>query len=68
MPLYEYRCEDCEHRFEVLQAVGADGRDLLCPCCGERHLSRLLSSFATGGDAGREAALPLTGCCRGTPT
>ena len=25
MPLYEYRCASCDHRFEVLQRLGDDG-------------------------------------------
>ena len=25
MPLYEYRCDDCDHRFEVLQRLGGTG-------------------------------------------
>ena len=51
MPIYEYRCAKCEYRFEALQSVGADGRDLKCPECGERAPERMLSTFASATGA-----------------
>jgi putative FmdB family regulatory protein len=33
MPLYEYQCEDCDHRFEVIQKY-ADPPLEKCPKCG----------------------------------
>jgi putative FmdB family regulatory protein len=32
MPLYEYRCENCGHSFDVTHAVG--GTPGPCPVCG----------------------------------
>lgn len=32
MPLYEYRCTQCQHRFEVYHHVGGSGGP--CPVCG----------------------------------
>lgn len=32
MPLYEYRCTRCDHRFEVYHEVG--GTPGACPVCG----------------------------------
>ncbi len=51
MPLYEYRCPACQGRFEVIQHVGADAAETVCPTCGGRHVERQLSTFAvaTGG-------------------
>jgi putative FmdB family regulatory protein len=58
MPLYEYRCRDCDHRFEVLQRVGDTGDGLLCPACGAREPARQLSTFAAGsGTKGASAAV-----------
>ncbi|HEX31008.1 MAG: hypothetical protein DRQ02_12205 [Candidatus Latescibacterota bacterium] len=34
MPIYEYRCQKCGTKFELLQKVGATGEDLVCPKCG----------------------------------
>jgi putative FmdB family regulatory protein len=33
MPLYEYQCEACEHRFEVIQKF-SDSPIEKCPACG----------------------------------
>lgn len=43
MPIYEYACGACEHRFETIQrASEAPLRD--CPSCGEATLKKLLSA------------------------
>jgi putative FmdB family regulatory protein len=57
MPIYEYRCEACEHRFETL-VRGAETP--VCPTCGSATLARELSTFAvsTGGSTSRYAASP----------
>ena len=43
MPIYEYACRSCEHRFETIQKA----RDPVltdCPACGEAALRKLLSA------------------------
>ena len=43
MPIYEYACGSCEHRFETIQRVSeAPLRD--CPECGDGSLKKLLSA------------------------
>lgn len=45
MPIYEYECADCSHRFERLQKIGdAPLRD--CPQCDKPALSKLVSAAA----------------------
>ena len=48
MPLYEYRCKSCGHRFETL-VYGS--RRPICPRCEGNDLDRLLSTFATNAAA-----------------
>jgi|GEM_PF-287390 len=43
MPIYEYQCPDCGHRFEKLQKV-SEGPVTLCPSCGEEHVKKLVSA------------------------
>jgi putative FmdB family regulatory protein len=50
MPLYEYRCRDCGHRFEVLQRLGDGADGLVCPRCDGRELEKQFSTFASGGE------------------
>ena len=44
MPLYEYECENCSHRFEVIQKF-SDAPLTECPKCGG-PVRKLLSSPA----------------------
>lgn len=46
MPIYEFQCTRCQHKFERLCAVGEDGSTLSCPQCGQPAPRRLLSVFA----------------------
>ena len=46
MPVYEFACESCGHRFEELVGshVGLDASDVACPECGSAKVERLLST------------------------
>jgi putative FmdB family regulatory protein len=41
MPIYEYRCDQCGHQFEVIQKFSDDPLDMCEHCRG--HLSKLIS-------------------------
>jgi putative FmdB family regulatory protein len=45
MPLYEYQCDACGHRLEIIQKF-SDGPPDTCPKCGKGPLQRLQSSPA----------------------
>lgn len=47
MPLYEYRCGQCEKQFEASQSVYARIEDTECPFCQARQATRLMSSFSS---------------------
>ena len=51
MPLYEYRCDTCEHEFEALQKM-SDEALIHCPACDEPSLRKLVSAggFRLKGD------------------
>jgi putative FmdB family regulatory protein len=51
MPIFEYECRRCGHRFE---AIVSGSRKAACPECGGRRLEKLLSVFAAG--SGRDSA------------
>ncbi|MBM3943581.1 MAG: zinc ribbon domain-containing protein [SAR202 cluster bacterium] len=44
MPMYEYRCEDCQEVSTVLVYPWSKG-DPACKHCGGFHLTKLLSKF-----------------------
>jgi putative FmdB family regulatory protein len=58
MPLYEYRCRACGHRFEILQRIGQGADGLVCTRCGAEQLDKQFSTFAaaSGGSGSAEAA------------
>jgi putative FmdB family regulatory protein len=47
MPIFEYTCQSCNHRFEHL--TRAD-REPVCPACEGHALSKHLSTFAVGAN------------------
>jgi putative FmdB family regulatory protein len=48
MPLYEYRCRDCDTVFEARRSMSAADEPLSCPD-GHTNAVRLLSVFAAVG-------------------
>ena len=70
MPLYEYLCPTCSHKFQKLQPMSATGAD--CPNC-EQPARRTISLFAaiSHGESSVSEAGPLPpldgggGCCGG---
>jgi putative FmdB family regulatory protein len=60
VPLYEYRCTTCGHRFEALRRVGQDATGLFCPECGRSEVEKQPSTFAgtVAGSAGAASCSP----------
>jgi putative FmdB family regulatory protein len=46
VPIYEYRCEPCRRRVQVLTLRVSERPDPVCERCGNRDLQRLPSRFA----------------------
>ena len=46
MPLYEYVCDACGHRFEIIQRSFSDAPPDACPSCGKGPVVRQMSSPA----------------------
>ncbi|CDI00969.1 MAG: zinc ribbon domain-containing protein [Candidatus Competibacter denitrificans] len=42
MPIYEYRCQSCDHELEVMQKL-SDPELSDCPTCGKPALKKLIS-------------------------
>ena len=45
MPTYDYRCNACDHEFELFQSM-TDKVKRTCPKCGKRQLERLIGTGA----------------------
>lgn len=47
MPLYEYLCEACDQKFELMQSLSAKVEETTCPRCQKGNVRRLMSAFAS---------------------
>lgn len=47
MPIYEYKCKDCGHKFEVL--VYSGDAKITCEKCGSENSDKLMSCCASAG-------------------
>ncbi len=63
MPIYEYRCTECDHRFEILQRLGEGCEGLTCPGCNAPRLEKMFSTFAASATLGSTAAAAPAGGC-----
>jgi putative FmdB family regulatory protein len=59
MPIFEYKCKECDHPFEAL-IYGEQKAS--CPKCKSKKLAPQLSVFAVSAKASASAA-PSTGGC-----
>jgi len=56
MPIYEFECEECGHRFEEL-VPRSDAPAPACPSCGSGPVRRLLSQVSPPGRQPRGAGV-----------
>jgi len=63
MPIYEFRCQECDHICEFLFTSSDDQQEMKCPRCGGEQLERVLSraSFSISGAPPRSAQPTVTG-------
>jgi putative FmdB family regulatory protein len=52
MPLYEYKCADCEMSFDALRAMSDADAPIVCPKCGSERARRMISLFSAIGSNG----------------
>ena len=68
MPIYEYRCNQCEHQFE--KYVQSAQAAVACPGCQSARITRRLSGFGMRSAGGTFASGGMSGgggggCCGG---
>ena len=56
MPIYEYECRGCGHRFEFL-LLPTHPTEPACPSCESKDLEKLISTFAPSSEGSRAVAL-----------
>jgi putative FmdB family regulatory protein len=72
MPIYEYRCESCSEKFDVLTRFAERDQAQMCPACESTKTRVLVSSFAFAGADDSSSSLDFGGgesaggCCGGS--
>jgi putative FmdB family regulatory protein len=46
MPLFEYKCEDCDTKYEVLHKSSKTQDEVFCPNCKSKNSKKLISVFS----------------------
>jgi putative FmdB family regulatory protein len=64
MPIYEYRCKDCETVFETFVSSISDADKVVCKKCGKKNVEKQISSFTSRLSSGASSAPAgaLSGC------
>ena len=75
MPIFEYKCSECNTKFEVLHKSIAKQHDVSCPKCNSINYKKLFSSFSSSinsdtyssaGDCSTgQCQAPVGGCSSG---
>ena len=61
MPLFEYRCTECDEKFEKL-VFSSQTEPVKCEHCGSEHTEKLFSTFASAGFSSTSASGSASGC------
>jgi putative FmdB family regulatory protein len=46
MPVYEFKCSQCEHAFEVMGSYAEREKAQTCPKCGSAEVKQAISLFS----------------------
>ncbi|MCI0496356.1 zinc ribbon domain-containing protein [candidate division KSB1 bacterium] len=62
MPIYEFKCNSCQHLFEELVLNSAQVASLHCPRCHEIKVSRVMSTFGFSSGSVKSYANSTKSC------
>lgn len=70
MPIFDYRCKDCNTVYDVYHKGKEIIEDILCPQCGSRNYVKLVSAPAitiaqSANTSSSRVPSCSTGCCGG---
>ena len=47
MPIYEYRCKNCQNKFDKLVPMNTGSSEIECPACHKKQAEKVISLFGT---------------------
>ena len=56
MPIFEYVCAACGHKFEKLVLSASRAREIHCPECDSKSVNKALSTFGLGSSSSTSLA------------
>ena len=75
MPIFEYKCSECDTKFEVLHKSTTNQKEVTCPNCNSAHNKKLFSAFSSninsdtisssGDCSSGQCNIPSRGCSTG---
>jgi putative FmdB family regulatory protein len=65
MPLYEFDCLTCGQSFEKLVRSAAAVTEVVCPICGQPHIQKKMSVFASTNKGDRSISTSAAACAPG---
>lgn len=63
MPIYEFRCKDCNYNFEELLKISESDKKISCPKCQSYNTKKVFSIFGTSGTGGSAGSCDFTPSC-----
>lgn len=63
MPIFEYKCNECENKFEVFHKSSLTLEDVKCPKCNSGNNKKLLSAFSPSMGSSKPANNCSEGAC-----
>ncbi len=60
MPIYEYKCNDCDAVFELLTTTSEDNKKVHCSKCNSDNVTKLISAGSSLSGGG--GSLNSAGC------
>ena len=51
MPIFEYMCAECGHKFEKLVLSASRAREIQCPECNSKSVNKAISIFGMGSSS-----------------
>ena len=61
MPIYEFECDECSEKFELLLGLHYDPKEVRCPKCKAAGSRRLMSGFSSSGSRSTGSSCSSTG-------
>lgn len=70
MPIFEYKCNGCGKKFDVLHKSSVNLEDVVCPACQSTDNKKLLSTFSAsmGSSSGYDSGSSCSDGSCGVPS